>query len=71
MMAFLVRPLVQRWWSKSRRRFVCVYVVKVQEPEGHDVAVWQGKDAGLAFDLLDDFQRKGCAAHVARRWVRA
>jgi hypothetical protein len=46
-----------------------VYVVRVQEPEGHDEDAYQFNQAEDAFDKLEELQANGCAAHVVRRRI--
>jgi hypothetical protein len=46
-----------------------VYVVRVQEPEGHDEDAYQFNVADDAFDKLEELQANGHAAHVVRRRI--
>lgn len=46
-----------------------VYVVRVQEPAGHDEDAYQFNEADDAFDKLDELQANGHAAHVVRRRI--
>lgn len=61
-----MRPLRAFW---ERPGLVQVFVVRVQEPDGHDEDAFQFNEAEDAFDKLDELHANGHAAHVVRRWL--
>lgn len=46
-----------------------VYVVRVQEPQGHDEDAYQFNQAEDAFDKCEELQANGHAAHVVRQRI--